>query len=962
MQPNFSMEDGFYSFWKSLGPKPPTTLRCFERGEMMTLHDSDAILVATDYYKNLSLVKRFSRGKSSLSYVTVKKQNTDFLRHFLLKRQYRIEIYCSTTKCGRDNEWSLKLKASPGDLSSIEDLLTSTSESVEACGLSAVNIKQLNEQIHVCLAFCDTESQKFLVGEFMDSVHLANLETALVQLKTRECLVPTGLLSHPDISKSDVTLLDNAISEHVSLVFERTGVLPTEVKKSEFSHIIKPQDLSYFLRFEKENPNGSLLYEKEFLLRDALSCLGAIIKFLDLNASDMNRYAFTLEIFSLENHVRLDSAASRALHLLPGPDDKNKFHSVYGTLNNCRTAQGQRLLAQWLRQPLIDKSKIEERLDLVESFVEETGIRRGLHEDFLRRIPDLQRLGRRLKKIKGSGLQDVYRIYQAVLRLPYAVSLLNQYTGSKQSTVYECLITPLQKAMDSFILFKDLVESNIDLDYVNQRNEFIVRADKDPLLQEIRNKLDNLEERIRDEFRRCAKILNLEQNKSIKLESNELHGYFMRVTLKDEKCLRGLKTFEILDTQKGGVRFRNKQMTSLTETYAEVKQEYNGLQEVVVHQVVCAAATYLEPINQLNETTAFLDVIVSLAIAAISSSGVSYIRPKILSEDNGRIILKEARHPCLEMQDRVSVIPNDIHLERGKQIFLIITGPNMGGKSTYIHSVAVIVAMAQIGSFVPCSYAEIMPVDAIMARVGAADYQCRGVSTFLAEMLETSSVLRSVTRNSLVIIDELGRGTSTYDGFGLAWAVASFLASPEVGCFGLFATHFHELTSLAYYMPKRVANLRVLCNVSNDKEIVENKESETKVTMLYKVEAGVCSRSYGLDVARLAGLPIEVIKQAEHQTSKDEELESVWLNLDKEHIRKYEDELDFFHDSPAVSMANELCPRLVEILRHVIEEAELDENLSINMISSRVAHLTRELLLKRPNNVPSDCLLSLIKK
>lgn len=249
-----------------------------------------------------------------------------------------------------------------------------------------------------------------------------------------------------------------------------------------------------------------------------------------------------------------------------------------------------------------------------------------------------------------------------------------------------------------------------------------------------------------------------------------------------------------------------------------------------------------------------------------------------------------------------------------------------------------------------------------MARVGAADYQCRGVSTFLAEMLETSSVLRSVTRNSLVIIDELGRGTSTYDGFGLAWAVASFLASPEVGCFGLFATHFHELTSLAYYMPKRVANLRVLCNVSNDKEIVENKESETKVTMLYKVEAGVCSRSYGLDVARLAGLPIEVIKQAEHQTSKDEELESVWLNLDKEHIRKYEDELDFFHDSPAVSMANELCPRLVEILRHVIEEAELDENLSINMISSRVAHLTRELLLKRPNNVPSDCLLSLIKK
>ncbi|CAH8593813.1 unnamed protein product [Schistosoma turkestanicum] len=961
MQSSVSVEDEFYSFWKSLGPKPPTTLRCFERGEIMTLHDSDAILVATDYYKNPSLIKRFSKGKSCLSYVTVKKQNTDFLRHFLLKRQYRIEIYCSTTKYGRDNEWSLKLKASPGNLSAVEDLLTTTSDSVEACGLSAVNIKQLNEQVHVSLAFCDTESGKFLVGEFVDSVHLANLETALVQLKTRECIVPAGLVSHTDNSRSNVTPLDNAISENVSLIFERTAILPTELKKSEFSHITKPQDLSYFLRSEKENANGSLLYEKEFLLKDAISCLGAIIKFLDLHASDMNRHAFTLETFSLENHVRLDSAASRALHLLPGPNDTNKFHSVYGVLNNCRTAQGQRLLAQWLRQPLIDKSKIEERLDLVESFVEETGIRRGLHEDFLRRIPDLQRLGRRLQKVKGSGLQDVYRIYQAILRLPYAVSLLNQYTGSKKPTVYECLITPLQEAMDNFTLFKDLVESNIDLDYVNQRNEFIIRADKDPLLQEIKNKLDNLEESIRDEFRRCAKKLNLEQSKSIKLESNELHGYFMRVTLKDEKCLREFKTFEILDTQKGGVRFRNDKMTSLNETYADVKQEYNRLQEVVVHQVVCAAATYLEPINQLNATTALLDVIVSLAIAAVSSAGLPYIRPKILSEDCGRIILKEARHPCLEMQDRVSVIPNDVHLERGKQIFLTITGPNMGGKSTYIHSVAVIVAMAQIGSFVPCSYAEIMPVDAIMARVGAADYQCRGVSTFLAEMLETSAVLRSVTSNSLVIIDELGRGTSTYDGFGLAWAVASFLASPEVGCFSLFATHFHELTSLAYHMPKRVANLRVLCDVSINEEISENKESAAKVTMLYKVEPGVCSRSYGLDVARLAGLPKEVIKQAEYQASKDEELESIWLKLDQEYSRKHEDETDFVYNSPAVSIANELCPRLVEILDHVINEAELDKNLSTDKMSSTIAHLTRELLLEKPNNLPTDYLLNLVK-
>ncbi|CAH8638853.1 unnamed protein product [Heterobilharzia americana] len=501
-----SAEDEFFTFWKSLGPKPHTTLRCFERGEIMTLHDTDAVLVAKDYFKNPSLVKRYSKGKSSLSYITVKKQNSDFLRHFLLRRQYRVEIYCSNTKCGRDNEWSLKLKASPGNLGPVEDLLMTASDSVEACGLCALNIKELNGQIQVYLAFCHKEGRKFLVGEFVDSVHLANLETALVQLEARECLIPVGLVSHPDNSKSsNATSLDAAISEHIGLIFERTAILPSEIKRSEFSHTNTVQDLNHLLRSSrKEFPNVSVMYEKELLLTGALTCLSAIINFLDLKGDDMNANAFTLETFSLETHVRLDSAACRALHLLPGPDDKNKFHSVFGTLNNCRTTQGQRLLAQWLRQPLLDKAKIEERLDLVESLVEETCLRRGLNEDFLRRIPDLQRLGRRLQKKKGSGLQDVYRIYQAVIRLPHAISLLRQYTGSKQPILQECLVTPLQESVTDFSQYKEMVESTIDLDYVSQRNEFIIRADFDDDLRELREKLNSLEERIKEEFGRLV--------------------------------------------------------------------------------------------------------------------------------------------------------------------------------------------------------------------------------------------------------------------------------------------------------------------------------------------------------------------------------------------------------------------------------------------------------------------------
>ncbi|KAF8562356.1 hypothetical protein P879_08987 [Paragonimus westermani] len=432
-----------------------------------------------------------------------------------------------------------------------------------------------------------------------------------------------------------------------------------------------------------------------------------------------------------------------------------------------------------------------------------------------------------------------------------------------------------------------MVESTIDLEVAQSRSEFVIRADFDDTLGELQNKLNQLEESIEEEFGRCARKLNLDPGKSVKLDSNEQLGYFMRVTLKEEKSLREFKSFQILDAQKGGVRFRNTVMSRLNDNHLEVKREYTEAQKSIVDEVLRIATGYVDPMYELNSTTALLDVIVSLAIAAVSSPGGPYVRPKLLPRHvGGRIVFKQMRHPCLEMQDTVSFIPNDVHLERGKQIFLVITGPNMGGKSTYIRGVGVIAAMAQIGSFVPCSSAELTPLDAIMARVGAADCQIRGVSTFMAEMLETSSVLRAATPNSLVIIDELGRGTSTYDGFGLAWAVASHLAGPRLGCFSLFATHFHELTSLAHHMPGRVGNLRVTAHVTNcdrDASATSSSDNDPAVVMLYKVEPGVCNRSYGLDVARLAGLPRAVIDKAEIKARGDEQVESLWLALDESH-------------------------------------------------------------------------------
>ncbi|EUB57026.1 Myophilin [Echinococcus granulosus] len=452
-----------------------------------------------------------------------------------------------------------------------------------------------------------------------------------------------------------------------------------------------------------------------------------------------------------------------------------------------------------------------------------------------------------------------------------------------------------------------MIESTLDLEAAKE-NEFIVRPDFDEALQSVKEHLEAVEADIFREFEevslpygpplpflnsikrgwggrayiRVASKVGLEPGKSIKLESAEGVGYFLRVTLKMEKQIRGISWLKKVDMQKAGVRCQSTEMSRLSERHNALKEEYAKTQMCIVKEILAVTAGYLEPLYALGNCTAQLDVVVSLAVAAVSAPK-PYVRPRFTAHQpdgsGGGIHLRDFRHPCLEFQDGVSVIPNDVHLERGKQIFKTITGPNMGGKSTYIRGTGVVVAMAQAGSFVPASAADLIPVDAIMARVGAADCQLRGISTFMAEMLETAAVLRLATRDSLVIVDELGRGTSTYDGFGLAWAISEHLAC-HVGCFSLFATHFHELTSLAHLLPGLVANYRVSAEVFQRSPSGSSSNiPDSDVVMLYKVEPGVCDRSYGLQVARSIGLPSDLVAEAEAASAQEEKVESLWVRL-----------------------------------------------------------------------------------
>lgn len=363
--------------------------------------------------------------------------------------------------------------------------------------------------------------------------------------------------------------------------------------------------------------------------------------------------------------------------------------------------------------------------------------------------------------------------------------------------------------------------------------------------------------------------------------------------LQEAGCIRNKREYQECSTQKNGVYFTTSTMQSLRREHDQLSSNYNRTQHGLVHEVVCVAASYCPLVEQLASVLAHLDVIVSFAHASVNAP-TPYVRPKVHPRGTGNTVLKASRHPCLEMQDDVNFITNDVSLVRNESSFLIITGPNMGGKSTYIRQIGVVALMAQTGCFVPCEEAELSIFDSILARVGASDSQLKGISTFMAEMLETANILKSATSESLIIIDELGRGTSTYDGFGLAWAISQHIIS-EINCFALFATHFHELTALQEKHPNAVKNLHVVAFISNDDAAIDKDDAmddsasseaqrARQVTLLYQVEPGICDQSFGIHVAELVRFPQKVVNMARHKAQELEDFSSA--NPEKEAAAK----------------------------------------------------------------------------
>lgn len=605
---------------------------------------------------------------------------------------------------------------------------------------------------------------------------------------------------------------------------------------------------------------------------------GAVLDYLNLMQKSRPNNIMALKVYSLKETMDLDYATRRNLELVRSLHGGDKKDSVLGVIDYTRTALGGRLLKSWIEKPLLDKAEIQKRLDSTEELVNNTTLRLQL-KDELEPVYDLERIVSRIT-YGTANAKDLLALKHSLEHLPKVEALLQL-----GKTDY---IMQLADSFDTLRDIYELLEQAIHLDApFSVREGNLIRTGFHEEVDALRDIMQNGKQWIVELEMRERERTGLK----LKVSYNKVFGYYIDVPRSKSDAVP--EDYVRKQTLANSERYITPELKELENRVLGADEKLKELEYQLFVQVRNQVGNQVERILQTAHIIAQLDCLYSLGQAAVYRN---FCKPVI--SENGQYRLKDCRHPVVE--DKLKdgwFIPNDVYFHPDNERFLIITGPNMAGKSTYCRSVAVASILMQIGSFVPAREAVLPVVDRVFARIGASDDLSTGQSTFMVEMNEVANIVNNATKDSLIILDEVGRGTSTYDGLAIAWALTDYINN-TVRAKTMFATHYHELTILEEQPGIRNYSVAV-------------KEDGDKITFLRKIVPGGADRSYGIHVASLAGIPDQILQNAKSILRT--------LELEKAQHRPKTEQIEMFiqEDISQPVKKTEQIPEVVEELAAV---------------------------------------------
>lgn len=790
----------------------PDEILLFRMGDFYETFDEDARLISREL--EIALTSRgFGSGKEKIPLAGIPYHSLESYLARLVRKGHRVAI-CEQTSDPKESTGIVDREVvrivTPGTV--LEDSLLFHNSNNYLCATI------VNGDI-AGLAYVDITTGEFSTTQ----LPTIRLPVELARLSPSEILIPSGAII-PSLEKNITT---------------------TEMDPKAFEEAVSREILlKHFAIHSLES------YGCEHLPL-AIIAAGAVLDYLFSTQKNATRQIRTLNTYSTNDHMVLDPQTTRNLELYEGGRWASANGSLFNLLDETKTSMGARLLKRWVGQPLLDIKALEGRQNIVEWFVS-NNLRRTQMRTLLDSVSDLERLINKVQ-LSNATPRDLVSLGTSLDITPEMKHLLAEDGNHKD---LKALVRDFSEIDESAQLIKQSIVSDPPL---NVGDGKVIKKgfsfDLDEALDISRNAQTHI-----------ANMENKERTrsgiKSLKIGYNRVFGYYIEI--RKTNALEVPDDYVRRQTLVNAERFITSELKEYESLILNAQDAVATLENSIFQQVCSQISDRIDIILKKAKAVAQIDVFTSLAEVAVR---YKYVRPVLGIHDT--IDIKDGRHPMVErLLNSGEFVDNDTFMSCGSHQLMILTGPNMAGKSTYIRQVAIITLMAQVGSFVPAESASIGIVDRIFTRVGLQDDLTAGQSTFMIEMVETASILSQASSNSLVILDEIGRGTSTYDGLAIAKAVAEYIHnSPKLGCKTLFATHYHELTQLATYLP-RARNYNIAVSENNG-----------DIIFLRQIVPGGANRSYGIHVARLAGLPQTVVSSAlEYLTELEKESNPINMN------------------------------------------------------------------------------------